>query len=643
MKKGITSWKNLLRFVNYYFSIQGLLATLFVPWRQEQYSSDQSGIWKYLEQGVFYVFAVLFGLIIRGATIILGVLCLLVVILLFPLFLILPINLSFEKMSRAGSLGRDWSYAHTWELNKHGKDLRISNDVLVLDHDKAIEQIERILARKTQQNVLLVGSQGIGKTTRLAHLARNMHRDLSTPSLNGKRLFQLFPEEMSIEDIQVCIKEAVKAKNIVLVIENIERFNILGVIAPYLDEDNFQIILTSEWSAYNSTFKHNSNLMRAAEVVEMYPPNAEVTLAYAQDWVEKNKESKRFKEGVLETIIKLTDMLMMNQDQPEKTIDILDELSSLETKDITVAHVEALISQKTKVPLGALGRDEKDLLLNLERVLKQHVIGQDRAVHAIASSLKRSRVGVSDSPKPIGSFLFLGPTGVGKTYTAKMLARYYFGGEQSMIRFDMSEFRELNSLSRFVERLANRVEESPFALVFFDEIEKAHPDILNIFLQILDEGEFHTQTGRTISFRNTIIICTSNAGATFMMENEHESEQFLIQHIISTGLLRPEFINRFDASIMYTSLVRSDIQKVAVLLMNKLNRQLRKKHFIEVIVTDALIKALARAGHSTQFGLRPLARVIQDSIETEIADRLLAGVVPKNYCIYINPDIIKKT
>jgi ATP-dependent Clp protease ATP-binding subunit ClpA len=218
-----------------------------------------------------------------------------------------------------------------------------------------------------------------------------------------------------------------------------------------------------------------------------------------------------------------------------------------------------------------------------------------------------------------------------------MLAAYYFGGERMMIRFDMSEFRELDSMNRFIERLGVEVEAAPFSLVFFDEIEKSHPDILNIFLQLLDEGEIHTQNGRTISFRNTMVICTSNAGASFMMANEHESQDYLINHIVSEGILRPEFINRFDATILYESLSRDEIKQITLIMLNKLNKHIMKQHRLEVLITDELVNALARKGHDPKFGVRPLARVIQDYIETEIADVLLLEPVPENLSLMIDP------
>ncbi len=636
MKKGIQSWKNLLRFVKYYFSIGGLLRTLFVPWHRDQYKREP-GVWGFFEKLGFDIFSRVIGFLIRTLTIIAGLVSIIILILLFPIFLILPVSIRFEDLVKIGSLGREWAYPITFHLDKHGRDMRKLPEYLVIDHDHAIEQIERTLSRQTQQNVLIIGSQGIGKTTRLSYLARKMYRDLSLPALNGKRLVELFPEEMSVQEIEYCIQEAIDAKNIILVIENIERFKILPIIQPYLDNNHFQMILTTDFVSYHSRFKHNATLMRVAEVVEFYPPSDEITMLYLIDWCEHHKVIHRFPDDTLAAIVILTDKLIMNDYQPEKSIDLLEELVGLNKDIVLPEDVEQLISQKTGIPLGALQEDEKEKLIHLEDVLKAHVIGQDEAVHGIAAALKRARAGVVDSKKPIGSFLFLGTTGVGKTHTAKMLAQYYFGAENLMIRFDMSEFRELDSMTRFIERLGSSIEESPYSLVFFDEIEKAHPDILNLFLQILDEGEMHTTTGRVISFRNTIIICTSNAGSDYMMANDIESQELLIDHIVSNGILRPEFINRFDATVLYKPLNRESIEKITRIELDKLNVHLEKKQHIVVDITDNLIEKIARKGHDLKFGVRPLHRVIQDEVETQIADYLLMTKEPPyQVCIPIH-------
>ncbi len=634
MKTGTASWKALWNYTAYFFSIPGLLRTLLVPWHRDRHVREK-GVWGFFEHLAFLFITRLIGFVIRLVTIFIALLCFVLLLLIYPIFVLFPIKLSFEDLVKHGSLGREWAYPITYHLDKHGRDLKKLPEYLVIDHDHAIERIERSLSKKTRQNVLVVGSQGIGKTTRLAYLARKMYRDLSVPALNGKRLIELLPEELSLDEIEYCIKEAIRARNVVLVIENIERFKILGLIQPYLEDDHFQMILTTDYSFYHEHFKHNQTLMTSCEVVEFFPPDDETTYLYVIDWCLQNKQMHRFSDEALAAVVLLTDKLIMNEYQPEKSVRLLEELASLPQEHIGPEDVEMVLSQKTGIPLGALQQDEKQKLLELEDVLKAHVIGQDEALHAIASALKRGRSGVVDTKKPIGSFLFLGTTGVGKTHTAKMLAQYYFGGEELMIRFDMSEFRELDTMGAFVERLSASLDEHPYSLVFFDEIEKAHADILNLFLQMLDEGELHTQAGRTISFRNTIIICTSNAGADYLMANDVDSQEMLIEHIVSQGVLRPEFINRFDDVVLYKQLNRESIKKVTRILLDQFNKYLFKKQQLKLAVTDELVDYLARKGHDTKFGVRPLARVIQDEVETYVADQVLRGNLPEDGIIHL--------
>ncbi len=637
LRERIESWKDLIRFITYYFSIQRLMRTLFVPWRRDDYRTKERGFWALLEGFAFEFFSRVFGALVRGGTILVGMVSLLFALLSFPLFLLFPIRVRYEQLSKFGSIGKNWSYPITFYLDAHGRDLRFLPEVLVIDHDKGIEKIERILSRDTQQNVLVVGPQGVGKTTRLGYLARKMYRDLSTPKLNSKRLVELFPEELTKRDLELCLREAVDAGNIVLVIENIERFNILGIIEPYLDIHHFQVILTTDNESYHREFKHRANLMRVAEVVEFSPPNDEITMLYLIDYVERKGMRDRFPDETLAAIVILTNKLIMNDYQPEKSFDLLEELMTLENPVIMAGDVERIISEKTGVPLGVLRSDEREKLMNLEETLNRYVIGQEEATSAIVSSLKRSRLGIRNEERPIGSFLFLGTTGVGKTHTAKVLAQHYFGSSELVHRFDMSEYRDLSSLEHFMTFLGNAVEERPYSLVFFDELEKAHPDILNLLLQILDEGIMHTPDGRLINFRNTIIIATSNAGARYLMESGNVSEELLVQHIIREGIFRPELVNRFDAVVVFRPLKRSNIKKVVTLLLEELNVLLRKRHGIEVAPDPELIDALAREGHDFNFGLRPLRRLMQDKIETYVADLLLRDEIPESRVIHIDP------
>ncbi len=640
MKEQFHSWQHLRDFVVYYFSIPRLLQSLFIPWHRDSYKSDEKGVWRIIENVSFALFTRVLGFSIRTFTIIVGVIVIFFVYLSLPLILILPIRFDYRKLSKIGSIGKNWSYPITYFLDAHGRDLRLTSDMLVIDHDGGLKQVERALSRDHQQNVLIVGPQGVGKTTRLSYLAKKMYRDLSTSKLNGKRLVELFPEELTKEELHRCFHEAVNAGNIVLVIENIERFHILDVVESYLDVPHFQIVLTTDNEHFNEKFKYNAHMMSSVDVVEFFPPDRKTTMLYLIDRVDRAGIRHRFPDETLASIVILSEQFILNDYQPEKSMDLLDELLLIEKRVVSPEDVERLISEKLRIPLGVLQQEERDKLIHLEEVLNRYVIGQEEATHAIASSLKRSRLGVRDEKRPIGSFLFVGTTGVGKTHTAKTLAQYYFGSPDFFHRFDMSEYRELSSIERFMERIGSKVEDMPYSLVLFDEVEKAHPDILNVLLQVLDEGIMHTPKGRAINLRNTIIVATSNAGARYILENGHISKELLIQHIISEGILRPELINRFDGVVLFRTLNREEVKKVAILLIDKLNVTIGKRHGIQVSIDPELVDVLAREGYSAKFGLRPLRRLIQDKVETYIADLLLQGDIPESGILHIDPAII---
>ncbi len=640
--EGVQSWLAFVRFVKYYFSIDKLLRTLFIPWHRDRYEQGE-GFMGFIESLVFAIFTRILGFFIRSLTIILGLIAIGIAVLLFPVFFLFRVKLSFEELSRFGSLGKTWAYPRTFYLDKHGRDLRFLPETLVIDHDHGIKKLEQVLSRKEKRDALIIGEPGVGKTTRLAYLARRMYRDLSTPELNSKRLVELFPEKMSQEELDLCIQEAVHAKNIVLVIENIEHFNILEVLRPYFQHKYFQMIVSTDFSSYHGYFKLNSDFMSLVEMIEFFPPRDEVLMLYLIDWCERHGIRHRFSNESLSAIIILSNKLVMNKFQPQKAMDILMELASFGDDQVSPEDVEAFISEKTGVPLGVLQGNEKQKLMHLEETLNQYVIGQEEAVHAIASALKRARLEVRDTQRPIGSFLFLGTTGVGKTHTAKGLAQYYFEDSHLMIRFDMSEFSDSEALERFLDLLGARVEEHPYALVFFDEIEKANPAILDLFLQMLDEGVLHTTKGRIINFQNTIIIATSNAGADYLMENEEENLSLLTDYIIEKGIFKPEFINRFDAVILFKPLKREGIKKVARLLIHDLSEHLKKKHNLTLVLDEDLIDYLAREGHSLNFGLRPLRRLIQNHIETAVADILLRDEIPEDRIIKLSLADIKKS
>jgi len=355
----------------------------------------------------------------------------------------------------------------------------------------------------------------------------------------------------------------------------------------------------------------------------------------------------------IKEIIDLTDKYIQTAPFPKKAIDLLEEvviyaLRVARTRKIKPEVVEALISEKTEIPIGKVAEEEKEVLLNLEDLIHQSLIDQEEAVSEVANALRRARADFGQRKKSIGNFLFLGPTGVGKTETAKCLARIYFGSEKKIIRLDMSEYQTTESITRLIGTVTEpgyfttKVREDPFSLILLDEIEKAHPNVLNLFLQVLDEGNLTDGAGRSVDFKNTIIIATSNAGAELIRQAIKERKDLInykeefIDEILKKGIFKPEFLNRFDDIVLYKPLSKKDLEKIVELNLNDLRKGLLEKN-IEFLILPELIQKIAELGFNPQFGAREIKRVIQDKVENNIARTILSDKIKAGDKITIDP------
>jgi len=310
--------------------------------------------------------------------------------------------------------------------------------------------------------------------------------------------------------------------------------------------------------------------------------------------------------------------------------------------EVTAEDIAEIVSRATGIPVSQLTAEERERLLRLEQQLHERIVGQDEAVSAVAEAIRRSRAGLGDPNRPVGSFLFLGPTGVGKTELARALAEVLFGDESLMVRFDMSEFQERHTVSRLVGappgyvgyeeagQLTEQVRRRPYSVLLFDEIEKAHPDVFNILLQILDDGRLTDAQGRTVDFKHAVVIMTSNLGADRIQQFARQGGDFeglkedLMQVLRQS--FRPEFINRIDEIIVFRALDDRQLAEITRLLLDKLARRLRAQH-IEVEFTDAAVELLAHEGFDPEFGARPLRRTIQRLVENELSRMVLSGTV----------------
>lgn len=623
MHPGIKSWQNLLIYAFNAFSIPLLLRTLVSPWQQDRGEGSHFDL---LEKIVFAIFGRLLGFVARVSLIIIGLFFTLCVFLTFPIFFLIPIKISRESLQDLGSIGASLSYGSTYSLNKHGSEAMTEANFKIYGKEKVLRMVERGLSKETNHNVLLVGETGVGKTTVVNYLGRLGQSGLSFEGIHHHRVVILNVEGMALEDFDKALIEASNAGNVILVIENIHVYeNLYERIMPYLSMRHLGIIATTDFGNYDQVLKAHPEFLSKFEKIDLGGTNFDETILVLQNKIAISQI--RIDKEAVEEIVRLSDKFIGNQPQPLKSLLILEELSGLKNKrqKINIDDVRQIISDKTNMPIGALDNDEKKVLLELEDTMKKKIIGQDEAVTDVAQALKRLRTGIADPSKPAGSFLFLGPTGVGKTYTAKILAETYFGRKDAMIRFDMSEFSLPESVTTFSDRLASVIEENPLSLVFFDELEKAHKSIHQLLLQVLDEGALTRGSGRVANFKNAIIIATSNAGSREMMADPGISKQYILEVLIKSNIFAPEFLNRFSSIILFQPLSQAKIRLVTRLLLEEFAERLLADKNIKLEITDALVEHIASAGFDINFGARPIKRAIEDLVENKVADYIIRG------------------
>ncbi|RSK25519.1 ATP-dependent Clp protease ATP-binding subunit [Bacillus sp. HMF5848] len=386
------------------------------------------------------------------------------------------------------------------------------------------------------------------------------------------------------------------------------------------------------------------------------PPNLK-ELEQKLEEVRKEKDAA-VQSQEFEKAASLRDMEQKLREQLEETKNTWKEKQGKENSEVTVEDIARVVSSWTGIPVSKLAETETAKLLNMESILHSRVIGQEEAVKAVAKAVRRARAGLKDPKRPIGSFIFLGPTGVGKTELARALAESIFGDEDAMIRIDMSEYMEKHSTSRLVGsppgyvgyeeggQLTEKVRRKPYSVVLLDEIEKAHPDVFNILLQVLEDGRLTDSKGRTVDFRNTILIMTSNVGAStlkrnkyvgFNVQDEDQDYKDMKKKVLDElkKAFRPEFLNRIDEMIVFHSLEKKHLKDIITLLLDHLTKRL-KEHHIDLVLSDTAKEKLAEEGYDPEYGARPLRRAIQKHVEDRLSEELLKGTIEKGQQVHMD-------
>ncbi len=573
-----------------------------------------------------------------------------------------------------GDNGQEALDAYCVNLNQKALDGKI--DILI-GREFEVERTIQILCRRNKNNPLYVGDPGVGKTAIAEGLAKRIVDGDVPEVLNSTIIFSLDMGALLAgtryrgdfeERLKAVINELDEVDGGVLFIDEIHTIIGAGatsggamdasnLLKPALASGSMRCIGSTTYKEYRGHFEKDRALARRFQKIDVEEPSVEDTIKILRGLKPYYEEHHkvRYTAEALRTAVELAARYITDRKLPDKAIDVIDEAGASQMlvpenkrkKTISVGDIEIVVSKMAKIPPKTVSKDDVSMLKSLERDLKALVYGQDKAITALSSAIKLARAGLREPEKPIGSYLFSGPTGVGKTEVAKQLAQAL---GVDLVRFDMSEYMERHSVSRLIGAppgyvgfdqgglLTDSVDQKKHCVLLLDEIEKAHPDLFNILLQVMDNGRLTDNNGKTVDFRNVILIMTTNAGAAdmarpamgFTQEKRTGDDEEAIQKLFA-----PEFRNRLDANIAFASLELPVVQRIVDKFIMELETQLADRN-IAIELSDAARNYLAKKGYDPLYGARPLSRLIQEKVKKSLADEILFGRLSKGGTVRVD-------
>lgn len=535
--------------------------------------------------------------------------------------------------------------------------------------DDIIENIIEILGRRKQANPCLVGEAGVGKTSIVEELAKRIVEGRVPDYLKGKYIIKLDMTSIIAgcklrgefeERLQAIIKEAIKFKDAILFFDEIHNILTIGkssedgvvastMLKPLLSSGELRIIGATTLKEYRKFMESDQGFCRRIEIVYVDEPSIENCIKMVDKVSEVYEDYHKVKitKEAIRAAVELSEKYITNKKLPAKAIEIIDEtgarLKIRGKKIMDESDIRETIAKSTGIEIEDLNSDERYKLINLEKIIGSRVIGQDKAIKEVCNAIRRNKAGLGWDNRPIGVFMFIGPTGVGKTELCKVLARELYGSEKNLIRIDMSEYMEKHSVSRLIGAppgyvgheeggiLTDAVKNRPYSLILLDEIEKAHPDVFNLLLQIMDDGRLTDSKGITVDFKNTLIVMTSNIGHS-IDDNKNVigfkefstgsgGREVSYDEILKTleKYFRPEFINRLDKVVLFNRLKQRDIERIITMMLDEVKEKLRKKD-IDVKFNGSVIELILREGYSEKYGARNIRRKIQELVVDYLAD-----------------------